>query len=53
MSNTVHHVLSMENLDDESFGTYTCRAVNKMGIHEAAIDIEGNKDPDTLNHMLI
>ena len=53
MSNTVHHVLSMENLDDESFGTYTCRAVNKIGKHEAAIDIEGNKDPDTLNHMLI
>ena len=51
VSDTVHHVLHMDNLNDESFGTYTCRAVNKIGAHEAAIDIEGNKDPNALNHM--
>ena len=50
MSSSVHHVLHIDNLNDESFGTYTCRAVNKIGAHEAAIDIEGNKDPNALDH---
>ena len=53
VSNTVHHVLHMDNLNDESLGTYTCRAVNKIGAHEAAMNIEGNKDHNAFNHMFI